>query len=173
MQLSLLVSTFFFSTISFSISQVGAQLRVDSTENAASASRFFPSKFKYSSGYTTATDVFVTGVEQVELSNDALGIKTTKNSPKTIVRHEGKIAWEALYPEGSFPGSPIGKGGLGFYMNGSAVFHEALKTAKEAVFGYSVFFEEDFDFVIGGKLPGACELLRRALVEYNHMLTIL
>jgi hypothetical protein len=32
-----------------------------------------------------------------------------------------------------------------------------LSKAKEVTFGASYYFPEDFDFVLGGKLPGVCE----------------
>ncbi|VDB91484.1 unnamed protein product [Peniophora sp. CBMAI 1063] len=64
-------------------------------------------------------------------------------------------AWEAVYPAGSYkPSGPI-KGGFGFYLSGPERFREALEGgAEEVVVGYEVLFEDGFDFVKGGKLPG-------------------
>ena len=71
-------------------------------------------------------------------------------------------AWEAVFPEGSInPGNKTSAhGGFGFYLRGPTQFAEALKGLEghaEVVFGYSVLFEEGFEFVKGGKLPGICE----------------
>ncbi|EIM80912.1 uncharacterized protein STEHIDRAFT_87240 [Stereum hirsutum FP-91666 SS1] len=65
-------------------------------------------------------------------------------------------AWEAFYPAGSInPGGEI-KGGFGFYMKGPKPFEQTLerKDAVEVVCGYEVMFEEGFEWVKGGKLPG-------------------
>lgn len=67
-------------------------------------------------------------------------------------------AWEAFYPAGSInPGGEI-KGGFGFYMKGPKPFEQTLerKDAVEVVCGYEVMFEEGFEWVKGGKLPGVC-----------------
>ncbi|PIL32927.1 hypothetical protein GSI_05045 [Ganoderma sinense ZZ0214-1] len=68
-------------------------------------------------------------------------------------------AWEAVFPEGSInPGNKTSPhGGFGFYLRGPIHFADALKELErhaEVVFGYSVLFEEGFEFVKGGKLPG-------------------
>lgn len=120
-------------------------------------SDLFPPNYNYCNGFTTAPDVFVPGVEQAKLDDKELNVfKVAKNTTHNVVEHEGKLAWEAIYPNGSFnPSGPI-KGGFSFYINGTDNFKEALKTANEAMFSYSVFFESEFDFVKGGKLPGAC-----------------
>ncbi len=71
-------------------------------------------------------------------------------------------AWEAVFPKGSInPGNKTNPhGGFGFYLRGPAQFAEALKGLEghaEVVFAYSVLFEEGFEFVKGGKLPGICK----------------
>lgn len=70
-------------------------------------------------------------------------------------------AWEAFYPCGSINPSATIPGGFGFYMSGPEDFVEELKknVVNEAVFGYRVIFEDGFDFVKGGKLPGICKCL--------------
>jgi len=66
-------------------------------------------------------------------------------------------AWEALYREGSYKPSAEIKGGFGFYLKGpKEEWEEQLPLASEVIFGYAVLFEEGFDFVKGGKLPGIC-----------------
>ncbi|KAI0061853.1 polysaccharide lyase family 14 protein [Artomyces pyxidatus] len=63
-------------------------------------------------------------------------------------------AWESLYPAGSIsPSSPI-KGGFGFYLSGPEAFKAASADAREVIMGYEVMFEESWEWVKGGKLPG-------------------
>ncbi len=71
-------------------------------------------------------------------------------------------AWEALYPLGSInPGNKAAPhGGFGFYMHGPKQFAEALKRlgdGEEVALGYDVLFQDGFEWVKGGKLPGICE----------------
>jgi hypothetical protein len=61
---------------------------------------------------------------------------------------------QAHYPQGSYNFQHDPKGGFSFYAPGPSDVD--LTTAKEATFGYSVYFENDFDFNLGGKLPGLC-----------------
>jgi hypothetical protein len=67
---------------------------------------------------------------------------------------DGKKAMKAHYPKGSYTFGFDPQGGFSFYAPGPADVD--LTTAKEATFGYSVFFPEGFDFNLGGKLPGLC-----------------
>ena len=68
---------------------------------------------------------------------------------------DGKQSLVANYPQGSwnFKGRPLG--GLSAYLSGPSSFNFAK--AKEVVFGYSLLFENGFDFHKGGKLFGLCE----------------
>lgn len=79
---------------------------------------------------------------------------------------DGKSAIMANYPKGSYTFGHNPQGGFSFYAPGPATVD--LTTAKEATFGYSVFFPTGFDFNKGGKLPGLCAchpcLLRRLLI---------
>jgi hypothetical protein len=68
---------------------------------------------------------------------------------------DGKKAMKAHYPAGSYNFQHKPLGGFSFYAPGPD--HVDLTTAKEATFGYSVYFPKGFDFVKGGKLPGLCE----------------
>lgn len=70
---------------------------------------------------------------------------------------DGVLSMKATYPEGSwnFDNRPLG--GLSLYAYGPDNID--LTTAKEVTFGYSVYFEEGFEFNIGGKLPGICTYL--------------
>ena len=148
----------------YALPLVASSLSVDAKQNhhrspSAVAGNLFPPLFVYGSGYTTANGVFVPGIEPIDLSDDDLNVfKSAKGLTHAVTRHRGKVAWEAVYPQGSTnPGNSNGvKGGFGFYGNGSDVFEESLKTANEVMISYSVLFEAGFDFVKGGKLPGGC-----------------
>ncbi|EIW60968.1 uncharacterized protein TRAVEDRAFT_91869, partial [Trametes versicolor FP-101664 SS1] len=65
---------------------------------------------------------------------------------------DGELSMKAHYPAGSFTFSNTPQGGISFYAPGPASVD--LTTAKEATFGYSVYFPSGFQFVKGGKLPG-------------------
>jgi len=65
---------------------------------------------------------------------------------------DGKLGMQAHYPEGSYTFGHDPQGGFSFYAKGPSDVD--LSTALEATFGYSVFFEEDFDYQLGGKLLG-------------------
>ncbi|KAI0781509.1 hypothetical protein BD413DRAFT_489606 [Trametes elegans] len=65
---------------------------------------------------------------------------------------DGKLSMKAHYPAGSYTFSHTPQGGISFYAPGPASVD--LTTAKEATFGYSVYFPSGFQFVKGGKLPG-------------------
>lgn len=64
---------------------------------------------------------------------------------------------QAHYPKGSYTFTHSPEGGLSFYAPGPDAVD--LTTAKEATFGYSVMFEDGFEWQKGGKLPGLCEYL--------------
>ncbi|KAG5641804.1 hypothetical protein DXG03_004170 [Asterophora parasitica] len=65
---------------------------------------------------------------------------------------DGKKAMKAHYPQGSYTFTHQPQGGLSFYAPGPSSVD--LSTAKEATFGYSVYFDAGFAFNKGGKLPG-------------------
>jgi hypothetical protein len=116
-------------------------------------------------------------VVHVPLSDKVLGVhKNTASLPHDVVKppcppfgDQHAQAWEAFYPAGSYkPSGPI-KGGFGFYLSGTELFREALANgmAEEVIMAYDVFFEENFDWVKGGKLPGICKFtLLRGLVLF-------
>jgi hypothetical protein len=66
---------------------------------------------------------------------------------------DGKKAMKAHYPKGSYTFTHQPQGGISFYAPGAI----DLTKAKEATFGYSVYFEDGFGFQKGGKLPGLCK----------------
>jgi len=68
---------------------------------------------------------------------------------------DGTKAMEASYAKGSWTFGASGgsaKGGFSFYAPGPA--HVNLDAAKEVTFGYSVMFASNFEWNLGGKLPG-------------------
>jgi len=67
---------------------------------------------------------------------------------------DGKLGMQAHYPKGSYTFGHDPLGGFSFYAKGPSDVD--LSIALEATFGYSVFFEEDFDYQLGGKLLGFC-----------------
>lgn len=71
---------------------------------------------------------------------------------------------QAHYPKGSYTFTHSPEGGLSFYAPGPSDVD--LTTAKEATFGYSVMFEDGFEWQKGGKLPGLCECLTFHLRAY-------
>ena len=127
---------------------------------------------RISTGFTTCPICELpSAVARVALSDKTLGVhrvtsSTTHNlvtPPITVPGGDGSSqAWEALYLRGSInPGNKTAPhGGFGFYMRGPAPFSDALKglsPGDEVAFGYDVLFEEGFEWVKGGKLPGICE----------------
>ena len=77
-------------------------------------------------------------------------------SRDTVISPEpdSRPAMLAVFPKGSCSLSNT-NGGFSFYSPGPE--NVDLTTAKEVTFGYSVMFEEGFQFNMGGKLPGLCE----------------
>ncbi|KAG9099257.1 hypothetical protein FRC06_005454 [Ceratobasidium sp. 370] len=63
---------------------------------------------------------------------------------------DGKQSIEVLFGKGSYGLLAAVPGGISFYAYGPS----DLTKAHELTFGYSVYFEEGFDWVHGGKLPG-------------------
>lgn len=118
----------------------------------------------YSFAWTTSTTSHPE-VEVIDLSDDALGVHRadTRRPPHTIVSAPNvsssleQKAWRIFYPKGSI--NPNGKipGGMGFHISGPKLFKDKLENANEVLFGYSVLFEEGFEWVKGGKLPGGCK----------------
>lgn len=130
----------------------------------------FPEEYSYSSAWSTSSLVHLPHVQHIELSDAELGVHAvdTRTKHTTVAvpdipylsdtpLQEAQKAWEAFYPNGSI--NPSGKipGGFGFYLSGPKLFSEKLSEAKEVLFGYSVLFQEDWDWAKGGKLPGICK----------------
>lgn len=99
-------------------------------------------------------------------SSDALALADSTFRPTRVLQGlphaytsapDGKKAMKAHYPKGSFNFGHEPQGGFSFYAPGPNSVD--LTTAKEATFGYSVYFPEGFEFQKGGKLPGICKFL--------------
>ena len=122
-------------------------------------------------GFTTYASSDVPTLALVRLDDKELGVhRVTSNTrhdlvipPVTVPGGDSTTpAWEAFFPAGSInPGNKASPpGGFGFYLHGPPSFSAALKQLSghaEVVFTYSVLFEDNFEFVKGGKLPGICE----------------
>lgn len=96
-------------------------------------------------------------ISVLPLSDRALGVeKATPGASHNVVEVDGVRAWEAFYRKGSI--NPKGKimGGFGFYVSGPGgpCLYES---ARDALFSYALRFDEGFEFVKGGKIPGLCE----------------
>lgn len=96
----------------------------------------------------------------VPLSDETFGIHNllTALPHPYVPAPDGQLSMEATYPEGSWNFEQQPLGGFSFYASGPADVD--LTTAKEVTLGYSVLFEDGFDFNIGGKLPGLCTSYR-------------
>ncbi|KAH9939572.1 hypothetical protein B0H21DRAFT_32694 [Amylocystis lapponica] len=119
-----------------------------STSSSAILSELFP--VSSTKSWTTAPQ-----------ANDALSLSDATLRPTKDIKAlshnyvnapDGKYSMQAHYPKGSYTFSNTPQGGFSFYAPGPADID--LTTAKEATFGYQVFFEEGFEFNMGGKLPG-------------------
>ena len=84
---------------------------------------------------------------------------------------DGVYSIKAFYPKGSYNPSGTPRGGLSFYAPGPVSVD--LTTAKEATLSYSVLFEDGFDFVMGGKLPGLCTYRESLVFHASRSLIVL
>ena len=118
---------------------------------SSSTDKLFPSGF--GKKFWTTAD----GIDGALPLSDAT-LKPTKVlsalSHDVVKAPDGKLGMQAHYPEGSYTFGHDPLGGFSFYAKGPSDVD--LSTALEATFGYSVFFEEDFDYQLGGKLLGFC-----------------
>lgn len=85
-----------------------------------------------------------------DIVNAALKPLSAGKLPSQSNAPNGANALVANYPAGTFG---LTGSGYSFYSEGS---HNGVLTsgAKEVLFSYSIYFENGFDFVKGGKLPG-------------------
>ncbi|KAI0781511.1 hypothetical protein BD413DRAFT_463727 [Trametes elegans] len=123
------------------------------TSSASSATsgllkKLFPVSF--TSFWTTST----ASSDALPLDDSTLGITHLLSalSHDYVTAPDNKYSMKAHYPKGSYTFTHKPQGGLSFYATGPKSVD--LESAKEVTFGYSVYFEDDFEFNMGGKLPG-------------------
>jgi hypothetical protein len=119
---------------------------------------------EYESGFSTTKSDLDHRISRESLSDSALGVhKSSSHLPHKLVTpptngdHSPHAAWEAFFPKGSINPSATIPGGFGFYLSGPPDFAKRLELATEALFSYRVMFEEGWEWVKGGKLPGICK----------------
>ena len=127
----------------------------------------FPTEKQLQNAWTTCLEIEKPGIEILPLDDGKMQVhKVTRSTSHHLVSPPSangdgptapNAAWEAFYPKGSVNPKNSIPGGFGFYLSGPQEFQAGLKTANEVLFSYSVMFDEEWDFVKGGKLPGICE----------------
>jgi len=138
--------------------------------------RFDPSYLipisEFITGFTTSCYVHHKNIQHVPLADKELGVhkvasRTTHNlvtPPPASASNAPKLAWEAVYPKGSINPSATIPGGFEFYLSGPTNFSQSLKTASEVIFSYRMMLQDEWEWVKGGKLPGACKFCDLASV---------
>jgi len=122
-------------------------------------SQLFPVPGPFSCGFTTSSQVYLDGITQVPLSDTSLGVtKISSGTSHPVVPGPltDEPSWEATYPNGSYAPSSGIRGGFGFYVAGPDFFTALLPNATEVLTSYSVLFQDDWEWQLGGKLPGQC-----------------
>jgi hypothetical protein len=117
-------------------------------------------------GYSSASS-WTTSTSLSPRFNLKAGLPIQKGKkPTTDKAPDGHSSIVSFFPAGSInPGNKDApKGGFSFYSNGpswgttatagTGVWQDDITRAKELTFGYSVFFQEGFQWNLGGKLPG-------------------
>ncbi|KAH7098114.1 hypothetical protein BKA62DRAFT_403666 [Auriculariales sp. MPI-PUGE-AT-0066] len=90
----------------------------------------------------------------VTLNDSGIGLMDRAGGlPSPIVAApDGVMSYQASYPQGSFKPSGPAPGGFGFYFGGPKNF--SFENADEILVSYAVYFPDNFDWWLGGKLPG-------------------
>jgi len=111
-------------------------------------------------GWTVADGVSAANIKDLTLTNDTfIAKKEAHTSSRPVVEWQGKTAIRAFMAKGSLDPGDDPAGGFSFYTPGPSNGDGQtplvdLTQGKELLFSYSVMFEDDFDFNLGGKLPG-------------------
>ncbi|KAF8748020.1 hypothetical protein RHS01_11111 [Rhizoctonia solani] len=101
-------------------------------------------------GFTTLPGCTAPSVCPTPLDDNPLGIqKSTPGFSRRTLQIDGLDTYEASYPKGSINPKGDIKGGFGCYLE-----RGEFEQARDVIFSYAIKFEEGFDFVKGGKLPG-------------------
>lgn len=124
-------------------------------------------------GFTTCSSLQLPNVAHLNLTDEELAVhRVTSRTSHNIVRPPEPIgldqslvsenvpseAWEAFYPKGSINPSGAIAGGFGFYLSGPDSFSQSLEhSTTEAILSYRMMFQENWEWVKGGKLPGICQ----------------
>ncbi|OSD02122.1 polysaccharide lyase family 14 protein [Trametes coccinea BRFM310] len=125
---------------------------VAATSSSSSASSLLKKLFPVShSAFWTTSDA---SPDALPLDDATFGVTNLlKALPiNYVTAPDGKYSLKAFYPKGSYTFTHSILGGLSFYATGPSSV--SLDNAKEATLSYSVYFEDGFDFNMGGKLPG-------------------
>jgi hypothetical protein len=120
---------------------------------------------EFITGFTTSSHVHHKNLQHVPLADKELGVhkvasRTTHKlviPPPASISNAPTLAWEAVYPNGSINPSAKIPGGFEFYLSGPTNLSQSLETASEAIFSYRMMLQDEWEWVKGGKLPGACE----------------
>ncbi|KAJ7114560.1 hypothetical protein C8R43DRAFT_127191 [Mycena crocata] len=139
----------------------------NNTSSTVTASTFASSPSPSADNATDGLDALFpvphTGAQWTTVNGapNALPLSDSTFRPKNLIASlshdytaapDGRRSMKAHYPKGSYTYTHSPEGGISFYAPGPAAVD--LTTAREATFGYAVYFPEDFDFNLGGKLPG-------------------
>ncbi|KAF9650625.1 hypothetical protein BDM02DRAFT_1349044 [Thelephora ganbajun] len=147
---SLIVKSSPVSSSTKSGSEDGQPTQIPNTSGGSSlTNRLFP--YGFGKGFWTTAE----GIDGARTLSDTT-LKPTKAlsalSRDIVKAPDGKLGMRAYYPQGSYTFTHNPLGGFSFYTKGPSDVD--LSSALEATFGYSVFFEKDFDYQLGGKLLG-------------------
>lgn len=124
-----------------------------------------PVKYAWSTSHPSNQDKILNRKErkdltkvQIERLDDGhLGVHhiSVGTTHKRFQLADGTRVWEAFYVNGSYtPSGPI-RGGFGLYLGGpKGKWKQFVDQHSQITMSYAVYFEEGFDFVKGGKLPG-------------------
>ncbi len=114
-------------------------------------------------GFTTSSSLAsLDGLKLCSLKDKSLGVHKvfTKTTHRVVTPpSETCSAWEAFYPRGSINPKGETAGGFGFYLSGPPSFlGDACDIKRDVVMSYHVKFQDHWEWALGGKLPGVCEL---------------
>ena len=148
-----------FTTVAIALGLASTVSALPLTSNPALTSRATSVLFPVSNASSSSWSVskHISGSKAVPFS-DATFRPTNEIKGLThdvVKAPDGVPSIQSKYPKGSFKPSATPRGGISFYAPGPEDVD--LTTAAEATLSYSVLFEDGFDFVKGGKLPGLCE----------------